>query len=401
MSAVFTCRALLAVMLGLAAFGAASRSNAADAPARDATARYLAGLAPPVGTPEAGAAADPAWRQHAAAFDQAWTRLDRDRVAKIRSWTSQHLVKRQPTLLYMFSGPDYLYANAFFPDATTYVLSGLEPIGPIPHVTARSGRSLASLRGSLNSVLNLSFFRTREMRERLSGGEFAGTLPLLMIFLARAGKTVETVDLVRLDATGAVITASGTAARGEVNGVKIVFSDRRAENEKLAGNEKPASDSPVADSAALAQPEKSAVAVAPQRTLYYFQTDVSNTGPGLDALIAFCGTLGPADGFVKSASYLMHEKSFSKIRDMLLERTQILLEDDSGIPVQYFEAAKWDLVPFGRYLGPIALFPGRSQRHLTDLYARVPPKPLGFGIGYRHRDNQSNMLLAVRKRSGP
>lgn len=398
MTAAFTRRALLAAMLGFGAFGAVHRSNAGDAPSPDATARYLAGLLPAGGTPEAGFAADPAWRQHAVAFDQAWTRFDRDRLAKIRGFASQNLVKRQPTLLYMFSGPDYLYANAFFPDATTYVLSGLEPIGPIPHVTGRSGRSLASLRGSLNSVLNLSFFRTREMRQRLSGGEFAGTLPLLMIFLARAGKTVETVDLVRLDAAGAVVAAGGVAARGEVNGVKIVISDKPAEIDKPAAERPPAAEQTVVGIAAPETTEKAAAIGAQRRTLYYFQTDVSNAGPGLDALTAFCATLGPADGFVKSASYLMHEKAFSKIRDMLLERTELVLEDDSGIPVQYFDATKWDLMPFGRYLGPIGLFPGRGQRQLTELYARVPPKPLAFGIGYRYRENQSNLLLAMKKK---
>ena len=32
-------------------------------------------------------------------------------------------------MFYMFSGPDFLYANAFYPKATTYVLSALEPVG--------------------------------------------------------------------------------------------------------------------------------------------------------------------------------------------------------------------------------------------------------------------------------
>jgi len=45
-------------------------------------------------------------------------------------------------MLYMFSGPDFLYANVFFPEATTYVLSGLEPVGGMPDVS-QSRRSLS------------------------------------------------------------------------------------------------------------------------------------------------------------------------------------------------------------------------------------------------------------------
>ena len=34
-------------------------------------------------------------------------------------------------MFYMFSGPDFLYADAFYSKATTYVLSALDP-GPVP-----------------------------------------------------------------------------------------------------------------------------------------------------------------------------------------------------------------------------------------------------------------------------
>ena len=39
-------------------------------------------------------------------------------------------------MLYMFGGPDFLYATSFFPNASTYVLAGLEPIGDVPSLTS-------------------------------------------------------------------------------------------------------------------------------------------------------------------------------------------------------------------------------------------------------------------------
>ena len=71
----------------------------------------------------------------------------------------------------MFSGPDFLYADAFFPKASTYVLSGLEPIGTVPELSDMPLRSLSGelrqLQSSLNSVMSYSFFITNNMRKQL------------------------------------------------------------------------------------------------------------------------------------------------------------------------------------------------------------------------------------------
>ena len=78
------------------------------------------------------------------------------------------LTSPSPVVFYMFSGPDFLYANAFFPNASTYVMSGLEPIGSVPDLTKLSRDSLAhglsNIEESLNSILRYSFFQTIEMR---------------------------------------------------------------------------------------------------------------------------------------------------------------------------------------------------------------------------------------------
>nr|HML28485.1 hypothetical protein [Hyphomicrobium sp.] len=67
-----------------------------------------------------------------------------------------------------FSGPDFLYADAFFPSATTYVMAGLEPPGEIPDLRKYSRSQIAGalrdLRDSLSSVLSYSFFQTKFMR---------------------------------------------------------------------------------------------------------------------------------------------------------------------------------------------------------------------------------------------
>jgi hypothetical protein len=133
-----------------------------------------------------------------------------------------------------------------------------------------------------------------------------------------------------------------------------------------------------------------------QQTLYYVQTDVSDHGLKKSGFLKFCEQLGAADGFIKSASYLLHANSFSSMRSFLLDRTAALVQDDSGIPVRYFSSEEWRLRPFGRYRGPIALFTARYQSRLNDVYRRSNPPQLDFGVGYRWRPNESNLLLAVK-----
>src|SRR5579864_4931539 len=100
-------------------------------------------------------------------------------------------------MFYMFSGPDFLYANAFYPKATTYVLSALEPPGSVPDLTRLPywavGSALYNVERSLASILSFSFFITKQMKVDLHAGQISGTLPILYVFLARSGKTIREV----------------------------------------------------------------------------------------------------------------------------------------------------------------------------------------------------------------
>ena len=62
------------------------------------------------------------------------------------------------TLLYFFSGPDFLFATSFFPTASTYVLAGLEPVGSIPQLTSMS---MPTIEGSLRNLEKLARLTAR------------------------------------------------------------------------------------------------------------------------------------------------------------------------------------------------------------------------------------------------
>jgi hypothetical protein len=135
----------------------------------------------------------------------------------------------------------------------------------------------------------------------------------------------------------------------------------------------------------------------PAQTLYYFRTDVSNGGVKNSGFLKFAATLGNGNALLKSASYLLHSGNFSQVRDFILQYSQSIVQDDSGIPLAAFRPDVWTFQPFGAYLGPIAIFPGRNQPRLGDLFRKAKAPPLDFGSGYRHRGHDSNLLLAVRR----
>jgi hypothetical protein len=348
---------------GLIYFATSHGALAADAASQNDVAHYFAGMQVSAVSPIAKFTRDAAWQQHAQFFDSAWKELEQHQLSKVRAWSEANLKDRQPTLFYMFSGPDFLYADSFFPNATTYIMAGLEPTGPIPEVTDRTRNGLANLRASLNTILNLSFFITKHMQGQLTESQITGTIPVLYVFLARAGKSIREVSLISVDKEGNIQPRQEGRSTQTAPGVKIVFSSNDG---------------------------------TPQ-SLYYFRTDLSDSGVNSSGFLKFAEKFAPGEALVKSASYLMHGDSFSKVRQFILEHSRTIVEDDSGIPLRSFKPEEWQLYPFGTYVGPIEVFPGMGQPKLRELFQKNHPASLEFGVGYRHRGLGSNLLLAVKK----
>ena len=192
-------RTIIAILTTLVlALSAAPVQSFALATADD-TARFLAGLSPSPSSPLAAFTSDPAWPSHARYFDSIFAREESTHLSKVREFSRRYLTDKHDTMLYMFSGPDFLYATSFFPIASTYVLAGLEPVGAVPDLTGLSpwvlNEELRNLEISTGSLFNFSFFITQKMKTQLRSGPVYGTLPVLYVFLARTGKTIHQVEL--------------------------------------------------------------------------------------------------------------------------------------------------------------------------------------------------------------
>jgi hypothetical protein len=354
----------IAAVVATLFLAAAATARASDTVTANDTARFLAGMPPSADSPLTPLTNDPSWQRHAKFFDNAFGQLEQRQLSKIRAWAGINLAAPRPTMFYMFSGPDFLYADAFYSKATTYVLSALEPVGSVPDLERLPrggiGAALHNAERSLGSVLSFSFFITKQMKTDLHAGQLSGTLPILYVFLARSGKTIRDVSPIALDDKGGAYFDNENPGPNATRGVRIIF----------AGDD------------------------GAEKTLYYFSTDLSNSGVRISGFLKFCAALAPGNSLIKSASYLLHSGNFTTVRDFLLANSATVIQDDSGIPLAYYSAKRWRLFPFGRYAGPIAEFAGRYQEEYAELFRRS--QPMDFGIGYRWRSHESNLLLSVR-----
>lgn len=348
-------------------------ATAAASVTADDTAKVLAGLPPSPSSPLAPVASGATCQQQYPKLGQMWEKFEQRQLSRARAWADRELpaVRREsPVLYYTFSGPDILYAHAFFPDCRTYVLCGLEPVGRVPDLESigpdRLGPALSRFYASLKNFLALSFFKTKDMGSDFRNMDLPGTTPVLMTFLARLGKTVRSVELVVLDRDGNESPLTGTNVSGESTtpGVKIVFDSGPG---------------------------------SPEQVVYYFTADISNKGLAKNPGFAnFCRKLEPGAGFAKAASYLMHGSAFSATRDFLLERCKYILQDDTAIPASVYNEREWNVRPYGRYVRTIDEFRGHFQKDLAKIYASAERVPLDFGVGYYYRVDECNMILAAR-----
>jgi hypothetical protein len=342
-------------------------NNLALPPPND-TARFLAGMPIPKNSPLAPLTNDPAWQEHSGFFEKAFAKLNTRQLQKLHDWQAAYLPEAAqpvPVAFYMFSGPDFLYVDQFFPKASVYVLCGKESMGPPPDPLriANLPAALHNLEDAMNSSLRFSFFITKDMKIDLQSQELNGTLPILYVFLARADKFITDVQFISLNRSG-TFKESAPGRNGGIPGVKIEYKDNQSGN---------------------------------AQTLFYFTTDISDGGirsnPGF---IKFCDRFGTGASLLKSSSYLMFEDGFATIRNFILDHSKMIVQDDAGIPLAYFNRDKWNIRLFGNYIGPIEIFKQHFQPKLQELYEQTDPPPLAFNFGYRWNYKESHLIVAQR-----
>jgi hypothetical protein len=312
------------------------------------------------------------WKKFAFSMDSGYSELDTSRFIKMKDWADSELQKRNSanTLFYPFGGPDILNANIFYPNAENYILIGLEPVGQLPDIckmtVEQTNKYLGDVWYSLKDIFRRSYFITGNMIGALKKNSVNGSVPLLTLFLKRSGYHIVSLKMVGVDSTGSWQMADSLKGRkGITNGVRIEFA---------------------ADTGRRIQ------------SVFYFQTDISDEGLKKNhGFTKYLANLPECHTYLKAASYLMHGKDFSKIRNTIFEKSSTILQDDSGIAYSYFDKNNWDIHLYGKYVRPGKEFSWINETDLAKAYTDPSIKQVPFTLGYNWRTRAINLLYAVRK----
>ena len=274
------------------------------------------------------------------------------------------------TLFYPLAGADFVYADAFFSDVRNYILVGLEKPGYLPNYDQLSNTDLQNYLNQIFNSLDISmksgFFRTKSMAVQFNQKTVNGTLHSLLFYLARRGNKIRKIRHFILKENAVIKYTSGTEGMFSPGlDIEFLTADNKVKN------------------------------------LYYFNTDLSDANTKIDNFFNWVSTFGEHHTMLKAASYLNSRDYFSKTRNYILKSSNMIVQDDSGIPYKYFVDGKWQVQLYGGYKKVIPLFSSRIQPDMVRAYAdttKLTSKYLPFRIGYNVAVGETNLQVLYKKK---
>jgi hypothetical protein len=353
-------------------------TDAVSAPIQfDDTAKFISGI-PNTSGPLKTLQETESWKNYADSIAKSWTDLETKRLKPMKAWAESELSEADSNtklLFYPFSGPDFLTAFLLFPTADTYILLGLEPVGNLPEwekeTPSQVGSYLEDIKIALSDFFKKSYFITKNMIEALQTNKVDGVLPLICFFLKRADNSISSLKRIELDDEGNILETPYETLKKRMKrpyGIKINFVTNESRNEK---------------------------------TVYYFSCDLSDEKfQEKSKFFAFLNKIQAMTTFIKSASYILHYRNFSNIRNQILAKSQFILQDDTGIPYRCFQEKMWEITLYGEYAKPVKEFSNLEQPELKAAYQdKSKVKKLTFHLGY-HWGSQHDTIMYLKRKVG-
>jgi hypothetical protein len=340
-----------------------------------ATARVLAGFDPEIDDERfTHLTGQKAWREQISACRAGANKL-KQRLGAIDTWRREHLGAETSggTLVYPFSGPDFVNAYAMFPNCDNYVFFSLEEPGVPPLLEKmdeqRLQRTLADLRTALNDLVHLNFFITPNMDQQVRASSLRGIAPVLLAMMALLDLRIERFS-------------------------KIELWPERVET--IA--QLPAGKRPKLPMQAI-QIDFVHPANGRSQTLWYFSLDASDAQlKHYPEFIEWLRDFREPIVLLKSASYLLHGESFRQVRSFILDRAGQIVQDDTGIPYRLLSDEPWQVALYGRYEQPVDLFKKRYQTDLAKAFSKSTiSKNVPFPFGYNWRTRGNSFVIVARR----
>lgn len=305
---------------------------------------------------------------------RAFQKIDSLRLSPLSTWYQAELdsadVKLEQLTFYPFSGGDFLHLHTLYPGTNEYLMLAIEPVGSVPSFATvnRSEQNIAldELMRMLRDIFSKSYFVTKNMKGDIEvNRQIKGMLPSILWGVSVTGHDIISVSSVALDSNGTATLKPVTAAEGYEHGVNVAFVKR---------------------------------GTAAVQNVTYLACDISNKGfESNHALRAHLDKLPKFNSFIKAASYLPHYKSFSNIREVVLNKSSVHLQDDTGIPYKYFTEFRPKL--YGEYVYPVDDFDSslfqvdliKAYESSSSFSGRLP-----FSMGYHWMTKLQNQMIFIR-----
>jgi hypothetical protein len=303
-----------------------------------------------------------------------------NRLSLITNW-NQEIMKRNKVsdssfVFYPFSGADFIHAYYLYPNASEYFMSAIENIGDIVDVSKLKKVEFFEYVKDFDTVMRdiymRSYFITKNMEDDFSKKtKINGVLPILLWSAAMTNHDIIHVKYFIVDTNFEKKYVDISAKAKNKLSVEIKLFDKTNNRFQL---------------------------------LNYYSADLSNRGLRKSSKsISFLKDYvsNASNGFVKSASYLMHyDSTFSTIQQLVLNKNKYFVQDDTGVPFKKFDLSKWNIELYGIYEKPIKDFSeSLYQKQLDDAYKNSAyyKGGLKFSLGYHWSSKNQNQLVAIKK----
>lgn len=351
--------------------GARNGGNQAD-PALTMLTFLLAGKKIPAGFQAGNLVAPKDYPSYARAQKKAGGR-EKQRLVAIRAWAGSHLVAVDPKVVLLpFAGPDFLTARAFFPDAGTIILLGVEKPGVLPRVEElQAGGRLAGLLDYAARWTDMGFrkwpprgLNPEKIRE-LSGWDSP-----LIPFLVQAGQgglIPEFYGPIKINPGGKLVPDPHPEGEtGWNRGFHLFFRDPGSGRET--------------------------------RVVYLRVNPGTTVFKRNQALRRFLKNQPGLATLWRGGLYLSHHGEFEAFTRLVLRQSNLVLQDGSGPPRKLLDQGQgFQLSLFGEYQTP-GLFSRHHQPDLARAFAaRSPKTELPFTFGHGETPKTSGLIMARKK----
>jgi hypothetical protein len=286
-------------------------------------------------------------------------------------------------VVYPFGGGDLVSALATFPDAAEITTISLEPAGDVRPVDTlasdRLAHELAVHRSHLERLFEKAHSRTDNLAKEAKT-ELPGELLFALAALVVHGDEPVSLRYFRLGRDGSV----NYVTQADIDAVR--GPNKAAEHRALFAD-------------AELRFRRSGDAGAPVQVLRHVSYNLDDAHLTADpGLLAYLNGRGKVAAMTKAATHLLWNEHFKMIRGWLVDHTDWMASDSTGLPPRIAGPAGFTQDAYGTFDGP-SPFGAPDQADSDDLrhlFAAQPARDLPFRYGYPDSHGHAHLIVTHR-----